>query len=200
MTTRQRVAKKGSGLDTNNRDVVVETFRTDLIASQVADVVQFAGGWMCDRAMAGWRVTVFLPDVADIRPLDMLGVRAERESAPSEAVERAAGTIAVCNPLYEDDKLLRRHVDRALRRGLQKLMVWPCQPRGNSLSEMSHVHHRLSRAARSFKARALAALDMPTDASPVECFLSLGRNPGDAPIDLALSAANSPDCVRYVSR
>jgi len=29
-------------------------YRLDVVAADVADVVRFAGGWLFDRAMAGW--------------------------------------------------------------------------------------------------------------------------------------------------
>ena len=32
-------------------------YRLDVVAAGVADVVRFAGGWLFDRAMAGWDVT-----------------------------------------------------------------------------------------------------------------------------------------------
>src|SRR6201999_4509172 len=37
-------------------------YRLDVVAADVADVVKFAGGWLFDRAMAGWDVTVLLVD------------------------------------------------------------------------------------------------------------------------------------------
>ena len=54
-------------------------YRLDVVAASVADVVRFAGGWLFDRAMAGWDVTVLLTDrVADHRderPLHILGAQ-----------------------------------------------------------------------------------------------------------------------------
>ena len=44
-------------------------YRLDVVAADVADVVKFAGGWLFDRAMAGWDVTVLLVDHPDERPL-----------------------------------------------------------------------------------------------------------------------------------
>ena len=49
-------------------------YRLDVVAASVADVVRFAGGWMYDRVMAGWDVTVLLADDVDERPLRVLGV------------------------------------------------------------------------------------------------------------------------------
>ena len=52
-------------------------YRLDVVAADVVDVVRFAGGWLFDRVMAGWDVTVLLTDLADRpddRPLQILGV------------------------------------------------------------------------------------------------------------------------------
>ena len=51
-------------------------YRLDVIAVSALDVVQSAGGWLYDRAMAGWQVTVLLPDGSDARSLRILGVQA----------------------------------------------------------------------------------------------------------------------------
>ena len=51
-------------------------YRLDVIAASAADAVHSAGGWLYDRAMAGWEVTVLLPQSCDSRPLRILGVGA----------------------------------------------------------------------------------------------------------------------------
>ena len=56
-------------------------YRFDVLAGSAVDVVQSAGGFLYDRAMAGWAVTVLLPRQAagpcfqDSRALRILGVR-----------------------------------------------------------------------------------------------------------------------------
>ena len=50
-------------------------YRLDVVAADVADVVKFAGGWLFDRAMAGWDVTVLVADHPDERPLQILGAQ-----------------------------------------------------------------------------------------------------------------------------
>jgi len=50
-------------------------YRLDVVGGSAVDVVQSAGGWLYDRAMAGWEVTVLLPHCGDSRPLRILGVR-----------------------------------------------------------------------------------------------------------------------------
>ena len=66
----RRVA--GSRLCTAEHDM---RYRLDVVASSVVDVVRFAGGWLFDRAMAGWDVTVLIADRPDDRPLQVLGAQ-----------------------------------------------------------------------------------------------------------------------------
>ena len=74
-------------------------YRLDVVAADVADVVRAAGGWMYDRVMAGWDVTVLLADGADERPLHILGVEtADLESALALWAERPhPQTVAVAS-------------------------------------------------------------------------------------------------------
>ena len=45
-------------------------YRLDVVAGSVVDVVRFAGGWLFDRAMAGWDVSVLLTDLWPTTPRD----------------------------------------------------------------------------------------------------------------------------------
>ena len=47
--------------------------RLTVLAPSVVEVVRSAGGWLFDRAMAGWDVTVITSDHSDSRPLRILG-------------------------------------------------------------------------------------------------------------------------------
>ena len=48
-------------------------YRLDVVAPTVLDAVQYAGGWVYDRVMAGWDVTVLVANDDDVRPLKILG-------------------------------------------------------------------------------------------------------------------------------
>ena len=78
-------------------------YRLDVVAASVTDVVRFAGGWMYDRVMAGWDVTVLLADGADERPLHILGVETtDLESALALWAERPhPQTVAVAADLFD---------------------------------------------------------------------------------------------------
>ena len=66
-------------------------YRLDVVAPSVLDAVRFAGGWIYDRVMAGWDVTVLIGTDEDVRPLEILGAESRklleqrRERSPSIA-------------------------------------------------------------------------------------------------------------------
>ena len=101
-------------------------YRLDVVAADVADVVRAAGGWMYDRVMAGWDVTVLLADGADERPLHILGVEtADLESALALWAERPhPQTVAVAADLFASDERVRRGVLGALEQGLTEVTLW----------------------------------------------------------------------------
>jgi hypothetical protein len=51
--------------------------RLDLRAAGVAELISTAGGWICDRVLAGWTVTVCVPQHAHDRSLTILGVNVQ---------------------------------------------------------------------------------------------------------------------------
>ena len=134
-------------------------YRLDVVAANAADAVRFAGGWMYDRVMAGWDVTVLLAVRTDDRPLQVLGVAvSDLESALALWDQRPhPQTVAVAADLFASDERVRRGVLGALEQGLTEVTLW-----GDSLSaeledSVGPVAHRLSAAARAFKSQALTA-------------------------------------------
>jgi hypothetical protein len=137
-------------------------YRLDVVASSVVDVVRFAGGWLFDRSMAGWDVTVLLTDLADhldLRPLQIIGARtldlecalASVETRPRPQALAAAADLVGC------DSRVRQGVLQALDHGVTEVTlwgdIWPAELDGS----VGLVQHRLSRAAQMFKGKALAA-------------------------------------------
>jgi hypothetical protein len=51
-------------------------YQLNVVASTTEDVVESAGGWLCDRARAGWDVNVLVAEGGDPRPLTILGATA----------------------------------------------------------------------------------------------------------------------------
>jgi hypothetical protein len=134
-------------------------YRLDVVAADVADVVRCAGGWMYDRVMAGWDVTVLLADGADKRPLYILGVEtADLESALALWADRPhPQTVAVAADLFASDERVRRGVLGALEQGLTEVTLWGESCPSELDDSVGAVRHHLSAAARAFKTQALTA-------------------------------------------
>jgi hypothetical protein len=134
-------------------------YRLDVVAADVADVVRCAGGWMYDRVMAGWDVTVLLADGADKRPLHILGVEtADLESALALWADRPhPQTVAVAGDLFASDERVRRGVLGALDQGLTEVTMWGDSCPAELDECVGPVRHHLSAAARAFKTQALTA-------------------------------------------
>ena len=137
--------------------------RMTAIAPSAAEAVRYAGGWLFDQVMAGWDVTVVTADDGDPRPLDILGVRARSFDAlfAAPVLGPRLRAIALRTDLYHDDERVRRLVLAAAESGRAEIRLWgegwPADFDGSG----DPVSHRLSLAARAFKAQALAAADLP---------------------------------------
>jgi hypothetical protein len=138
-------------------------YRLDVVAPTVFDAVKFAGGWVYDRVMAGWDVTVLVGNQDDVRPLQILGAETlDLDSVLASWEDRPhPQTVAVAADLFDRDARVLQHVRNALDQGATEVTLW-----GDSLpAELHHsvdsVQHQLSAAARAFKAKALAAANDP---------------------------------------
>jgi len=105
----------------------VMRYQLIVIAPSGADVVQFAGGWLFDRRMAGWDIDVLVPDQDAARSLRVLGVRAVDLHAGLASVvrgpERAAG-LAVAADLMAIDERIHEEVLEAVRSGITEVALW----------------------------------------------------------------------------
>lgn len=134
-------------------------YRLDVVAPTVAEVVRNAGGWLVDRVMAGWDVTVLITGDDDIRPLQILGVEiGDLETAMQLWEQRPhPQTVAVAAELFVSDARVREGVLGALDQGLTEVTLWGDSWPAELDSTVDSVQHELSAAARAFKAQALAA-------------------------------------------
>ena len=145
-------------------------YRLDVIASSVDDVVRSAGGWLFDRAMAGWQINLHLhlAEPSDARPLRILGI----SPVASEPVPNwpRAQAIAVAFDVFTTNAALRDNVVAALANGLTEVTLWgdTWPPEFHPRAEA--VQHRLSAAARAFKAQALKAAGLPPSTTASETF------------------------------
>lgn len=138
-------------------------YRLDVVAASVVDVVKCAGGWVFDRAMAGWDVTVLVPDHrgerSEDRPLQILGAQVlDLDYALATIGTRPnPQAVAVAADLFGCDERIRQGVLHALDQGVTEVTLWgetwPAELDGS----VGQVKHQLSTAAQTFKAQALAA-------------------------------------------
>jgi hypothetical protein len=131
----------------------------------MAEVVRSAGGWLFDQVMAGWDVTVLTADHADARPASILGARARDLDTmlASPVWGPCLQAIAVRADLYDSDARVRDMVLRALDAGPAEVRLWGEGWPADLDSTADPVRHRLSVAARAFKAQALAAAAVSVD-------------------------------------
>jgi hypothetical protein len=147
-------------------DVPDIRYRLDVVALSVLEVVGRAGGWLFDRVMAGWDVTVFVADHADVRPLHILGTQTlDLDDAFGSLDQRPRPQgLAVATDLFGSDLRARQRVLTALDHQLTEVTLWGEVRSAELNARTDSVQHRLSSAARVFKAQALAAAAAP-DAS-----------------------------------
>lgn len=141
-------------------------YRLHVVAASVVDVVKFAGGWLFDRAMAGWDVTVLVTDLADHpddRPLQILGARViDLEEALASMQSRPRPqALAAAADLFGCDSRVRQGVLQALDHGATEVTLWGQSWPAELDESVGLVQHRLSTAAQIFKSAALAAAAVP---------------------------------------
>jgi len=134
-------------------------YRFDVVGRGVLDVVTAAGGWLYDRATAGWDVTVMiLDDREDIRPLQILGAQVLDLASVLKQWEQwpHPQTIAVCAEMFDGHAQVRQGVLDALEHSSTEVTLWGAVP-AELHRDVDTRQHRLSAAARAFKAQALRA-------------------------------------------
>ncbi|MDX6740832.1 hypothetical protein [Actinocorallia sp. A-T 12471] len=152
--------------------------RLVVVAPDAAETARFAGGWLVDRVLAGWEATVLCVEEGDPLPLRILGARAAPLGpVPLAAVLRTRPhAVAVHAGLYAVDPWLRRLTDAAASGGTE-VILWG-SPRLVAPGSCGAIPHLPSRAARLFKARALAATaHPPPPTDPIELFRPTGPLP-----------------------
>jgi hypothetical protein len=155
-------------------------YRLDVVGVSAVDVVEAAGGWLYDRVMAGWEVTVLLSqggdirDTRDTRPLRILGVDALdlKSELASTAMDPTNQSLAVSAEVFATDVRVRQKVLQALDDRSTEVALWgdgwPLRVNRGA----TRVQHVLSSAARAFKGHALAAAGIPCHSvDPTETLL-----------------------------
>ena len=86
-------------------------YRLDVVAPSVPEVVKHAGGWLVDRVMAGWDVTVLIDGEQDLRPLEILGVDTQDLET---ALSSAGATVSSQHATVDDLQVCLTGVEQAL--------------------------------------------------------------------------------------
>jgi len=163
------------GLTAHSRAPRFARYELDVIGAGVDDVVACAGGWLFDRVMAGWEVTVAVPHGRDMAPMRILGVRtvALDTLVDTRPANRA---LAVTGPMCNADDLICDVVGAALSSACAEVTLWGDAWVPALGSRGVAVRHELSSAARVFKAQAFSAVGADAvSVAPFETFFSHGR-------------------------
>jgi hypothetical protein len=166
-------------LPLNESDAVgLHRYQLTVIASSMVDLVQSTGGWMCDRARAGWDVKVVVAGHHDALPLTILGAAAlDVDGELSDVVKAVSrgGGLAVSARLLASDDRIRADVLNVLKRGLTDVTVWGQEWPAEFGRKVDPVEHTLSSAARAFKSHALGAAAAPkSSVTATETLFDLG--------------------------
>jgi hypothetical protein len=176
------VARGGIGVRACDNTML--DYELNVVAVDVADAVRYAGGWMCDRVRAGWKVNVYVPDDSNARPLQILGVRTlSVEDGLESLVTSGPAALAVAAEVVAANEVLRRYVTKILERNATEVTLWGDYRAAELDRHVDRVRHRLSTAAQAFKAEAQIAAGLSCNTPGItEEFHSCGlRYPPDGP-------------------
>lgn len=148
-------------------------YRLDVFSDSVREVVAEAGGWIVDRVLAGWRVTL-ITDADDGECAGrILGCEVTIGSAITDALRPRPYGIVLTSARCRTDSQLQKCIADALDRQIAEISLIGVRPSGRCDPRLRPVTHRLSSAAQAFKAHALLAVGLPDSSVAVtERFLS----------------------------
>jgi hypothetical protein len=150
----------GNGVRISTTELLV--YDLVVLTGDVNDTVASAGGWLCDRVRAGWRVTVLAPPNSDSRPLQILGVGVSSFDGETNFLsETAPAAIAVAADVLRADVRVRDEILRIIQRGNAEVTFWGNVGSFGADARLGLVAHQLSNAARAFKIHAFASASLP---------------------------------------
>jgi hypothetical protein len=137
-------------------------YQLHVIGSDTTDVVQSIGGWLTDRSMAGWDITVACCDDAELLALRILGVNATSLDSTMKmlADEAPLPALAITGDALARETDLRIHVTEAVLLGMTEFTLWGDAPLAGVDHDMERMRYRVSAAARAFKGHALQAVGL----------------------------------------
>ncbi|WP_160110790.1 hypothetical protein [Mycolicibacterium houstonense] len=162
-------------------------YRLNVMAADVAGVVSGIGGWLFDRAMAGWRVSVAGSrcagrcgsGCADCRALRILGSKAVDVDGLWPSAQADAVALTVISTDRSDDHGLAGLRDRG-----EAVLFFGARAPGVLAGQVDRVRYRPSAAAVAFKASALVLLGADQAPAAGETVFRCGRLAGPLDDDL----------------
>ncbi|CDO30489.1 hypothetical protein [Mycolicibacterium porcinum] len=156
-------------------------YELNVVAADTADTVMSIGGWLFDRAMAGWRVNVAADEGGDGRALRILGLKTVGLNALWRSVESdsvAITAIGTSRAESGDHGL-------TLRDPVGDVIVFGSRAPGGFGGQVQRVQYHPSAAALAFKAHALAIAGAdPGSSGAMETLFRCGRSSGLLDADL----------------
>ena len=185
--TERAVARLNSVLETSSAACVSPAptrYRCEVIARTALEVVSGIGGRLVDLVLAGWHVTAVLADSSDTRPLRVLGVMTVDLDSLLAGLGREGlpQVLTVANDIYRSNDRVQSEVHTALDQRIE-VAVWNSGAGAEIDAELvpvlSATRHRLSVAARAFKARSLIAANRPPLFDPTESYWATAPSGAD---------------------
>jgi hypothetical protein len=107
------------------------------VARDVGELVDLAGGWMCDRILAGWDVNVTVSEPRDLRPLRILGVPLVAQQRPRLINDDSrTASMAIAPGIFENDNHLRSEVFKALDQEANEVTFWALRCPSSSMVDL----------------------------------------------------------------
>lgn len=152
-----------------------------VVAHHVDDVVDLAGGWLFDRAMAGCDVSVLIAHPHDPVPLRVLGAAVvDLATVPASSHDATPQQLAVIGDERTFDDAVRRWINRCLGTGYPETTLWGDVHDPDLEGQTEPAQHQASLAALAFKTRAhalaagRAGVVDDTPVSGIESFRAVG--------------------------
>lgn len=153
-------------------------YELNVVTADVAAAVSAIGGWLFDRAMAGWRVSVAADACTDERALRILGLKA----VDLNGLWQSTDVDAVAMTAIGTDRFESGDHARTKRRSGAGVVFFGAPGPGGAVDR---VQYRPSAAALAFKSHALAVAGAdPGSTGQVETLFRDGRSAGLLEADL----------------
>ncbi|WP_166902862.1 hypothetical protein [Mycobacterium sp. DL440] len=142
--------------------VVVSRYELIVLGTSATDVVCSVGGRIADRAMSGWDVTVFLPNVSDDCPIRILGAKVlPLDKLATAASAQGPTAIAMAYELVSTDRRAQRYLTGRFVKPPKEVTLWGSLP-SSAANDWVTARHVASMSGRAFKAHAMAAASTTT--------------------------------------